>query len=72
MICPKCRSENSDTAAECSVCLYKFRFGHAYNDPAHMMHIDSPPARRRLMFVILIGLAALLLGLIIALSFIRR
>ena len=34
MICPKCGYANPDNAAQCAHCYYKFRFGHAYNDPA--------------------------------------
>jgi hypothetical protein len=33
MLCPSCGSENPDDAAICAKCNYKFRFGHAYNDP---------------------------------------
>ena len=34
MICPKCGHQNPDWMAECQKCLYKFRFGHGYGDPA--------------------------------------
>lgn len=34
MICPKCGHESPEWLAECQKCLYKFRFGHGYGDPA--------------------------------------
>jgi uncharacterized membrane protein YvbJ len=35
MICPSCGAQNPDDAALCGACQYRFRFGHAFNDPAH-------------------------------------
>lgn len=40
MICPACGKNNADEAALCTGCGYKFRFGHAFNDPARMTFIQ--------------------------------
>jgi uncharacterized membrane protein YvbJ len=37
MICPSCGTDNPEDAGQCSDCGYKFRFGHAFNDPRNMM-----------------------------------
>ncbi|MBN2415535.1 zinc ribbon domain-containing protein [bacterium] len=44
MICPSCGENNSDNAALCTYCGYKFRFGHAFNDPANMTFLKSGSA----------------------------
>jgi uncharacterized membrane protein YvbJ len=44
MICPSCGAENPDDAGQCSSCQYRFRFGHAYNDPARMSLLRWPRA----------------------------
>ena len=45
MVCPKCGYNNPDNAAQCSNCYYKFRFGHAYNDPKYMTFISVGNAK---------------------------
>ena len=38
MICPRCGEINIDSAGQCSNCHHKFRFGHAFNDPANITY----------------------------------
>lgn len=40
MICPSCGTHNPEDSGHCSHCGYKFRFGHAYNDPRYMRIIN--------------------------------
>ncbi len=73
MICPKCGEENPETAGECSNCFYKFRFGHAYNDPAHLsfpIEIKSSENKRtKIMKYIFLLFIALVILLAIIVSF---
>jgi len=40
MVCPACGTNNSDDSGLCAVCGYKFRLGHAYNDPKRMTFVN--------------------------------
>ena len=40
MICPKCGSENPDSALKCNQCYYKFKFEHAHGDPSKKINLD--------------------------------
>ncbi len=46
MICPKCGYDNPDNAGQCSNCYYKFKFGHAYNDPQNMTLISLSNSKK--------------------------
>lgn len=48
MICPKCGTENPGDAAACSECGYKFRFGHAFDDPNKMTFLGFSGSRSKL------------------------
>ena len=54
MICPKCGHQNSDSAAMCKKCYYKFNFGHAHGDPGKTFYFVSSPAKRKWVSVALI------------------
>ncbi len=63
MICPSCGTDNWANAAQCSNCHFKFRFGHAYNDPANMTIFRWSKTTDRLgLKIIKYGVLLLLVG----------
>jgi hypothetical protein len=47
VICPNCGAQNPDDAPICSECRYRFRFGHAFNDPSQMVMPDFTGSQKR-------------------------
>ena len=54
MICPKCGHENPDSAAMCTNCYYKFRFGHAHGDPARTFYFTASSRKKKWIFIAMI------------------
>ena len=68
MLCPSCGMKNSDQAAQCTACGYKFRFGHAFNDPAQMKFINvskSDPKKSKSLRIFFVAFCFLIFILII-------
>ena len=68
MICPSCSTNNPDDSAACVNCGYKFRFGHAYNDPKGMQFLDlrkSSMKKSRAMALAFASIGLLVLILVI-------
>jgi hypothetical protein len=59
MLCPSCGVENPDDAAMCAKCGYKFRFGHAYNDPGKstFLNLSGKPRALKYTFIAFIVIA---------------
>lgn len=47
MICPKCGMENPDSAAMCTNCYYKFKFGHAHGDPKKTFYFAASSPKKK-------------------------
>jgi hypothetical protein len=68
MLCPHCGANNGDDAPSCVQCGYKFRFGHAYNDPQKGTLIGgskSDSTRRKLSRYLIAIFGLLILGFVV-------
>lgn|GEM_PF-971300 len=80
MVCPRCGADNVETAAQCSQCHYKFRFGHAHGDPSQAMYFTTAPEGKvdtkpnkpwRFVIIAMFVLFALIFGFSIVESFLQ-
>ena len=65
MICPSCGAQNPDDAPMCSECRYRFRFGHAFNDPAQPVMPDFTGKGKSGRFPLAVRLLVIILFIII-------
>jgi len=54
MVCPKCGQQNPDSAAICTNCYYKFKFGHAHGDPGKIFYFPSSSSKKKWASIVLI------------------